>query len=112
MLWALLSYTYIAIASPKCYTEIDIRVRICWAICRHDGSDSGTYVPKTGKCRCGTDRDFNDLVDPKIEILTPRMEGYYDSDTGLGNFFAYDGSGLADLHSGVVSRLSWSKAEK
>lgn len=62
----------LALAAPRCYTELELRKQICWAVCRHDGYDAGTYVK--GKCRCGIDRDFKTLVDPKIVILSAPNE--------------------------------------
>lgn len=65
MAWLWLS---VALALPKCYTEAEVKAKICWAVCRKDGADTGTYAPKTGNCVCGFEKDFKEYTEPTLTI--------------------------------------------
>lgn len=56
----LLIYLSIALAQPKCYTAIDIKNSVCWAVCKHDGFDVGSY--RDSVCICGYKYGYKDYT--------------------------------------------------
>lgn len=70
-------------AAPKCFSLSEVRGSICWALCRSDGSDTGSYDESAHSCICGTKRDFREITAQAIKILPARVESTpQDSSTG------------------------------
>lgn len=61
----------LAMASTRCFTEIDIKTAVCLALCKHDGYDTGLYLPKQGKCVCGHEKSFAEYTEDSFKIVPP-----------------------------------------
>lgn len=56
-------------ADIKCYTVADVKTNVCWALCRHDGYDTGSYEVKSDSCVCGEKREYKEFTKAAIKIL-------------------------------------------
>lgn len=57
-----------AFAAPGCVTKEAVKVRVCWALCRRDGYDTGGYVAKEDSCVCGRLVKFSEMTEVVIKI--------------------------------------------
>lgn len=55
-------------AAIQCYSAQQLRQSLCWALCRHEGFDTGTYEPKKDKCVCGVLKDFKEMTNPVLKV--------------------------------------------
>lgn len=65
------------VAAHECYTAIDIKTNVCWALCRQDGADLGYYQPKLGSCICGFKHDFKEYTKSVLKIISEPKETFY-----------------------------------
>ncbi len=60
-----------------CLSLFDVKEKVCWAVCRHDGFDTGTYLKKDDRCLCGTKMtSFKEYTDTVIKIPSSYDPGY------------------------------------
>ena len=60
-----------------CYSKVDIKNNVCWALCRNDGADTGSYEQKTNNCICGYRKNFKEITAPVIHVNgkpSPKIE--------------------------------------
>lgn len=57
-----------------CYTKMDMKNGICWALCRQDGYDTGTFQAKRNICICGNVKEFKEYTDKIIKVEPKRVE--------------------------------------
>lgn len=85
LLSAFLLVDSLVVSAKSMCTQDELRSAICWALCRNDGYDSGSYVRQTKKCACSVHREFLDLtrvilkVNPRLADEVPVVR---DSDYG------------------------------
>lgn len=59
-------------AEEKTYTEIEVKDRVCYALCRNErGYDTGMYNGTYDDCLCANKEKFSELL--KIVIKVPRV---------------------------------------
>ena len=51
----------------KC-SKAEIRVQVCWALCRHDGADTGSYELKTDSCICGFRKKYEEMTEQTLTL--------------------------------------------
>ena len=65
------------IQSPSaiaCLTENDVKNRVCWAMCRGEGFDTGFFEIKTDSCICGQRKKFKDITDKALKVIPKKNE--------------------------------------
>lgn len=70
MLALLFTITTFAADAPKCFSPKDMKNVLCFALCRHDGYDSGFFSDSRAKCLCGAERDLSEMMNPRIDVLS------------------------------------------
>ena len=63
-----------------CYTKEDVQTNICWAVCRIDGFDTGSFEVKTKSCICGQRRKFSEVTDKTIKVVPKKKSDADDED--------------------------------
>lgn len=68
----------LASGEPKCFTEYEVKKLVCYALCKANGADSGSYIlditvakrdkSAEGKCVCGYNTNYAEFMAP-IKIL-------------------------------------------
>lgn len=58
----------VAIVVAKCFSLAEVRGQVCWALCRNDGYETGSYLAKSESCLCGHVVKFKELTEPRIII--------------------------------------------
>lgn len=46
----------------------DSRTEVCWALCRHDGYDTGYYLEKGKACVCGQRKVYEEFTETKLTV--------------------------------------------
>lgn len=59
---------FISIAMAKECSEWQIKSAVCWALCRRDGYDSGSYMPAKKSCACTLLKSFEAETESVIKI--------------------------------------------
>ncbi len=57
-------------AETKCYTSSDVKMNVCWALCRQDGFDTGSYEQKSDSCICGQRKEYKEYTKTVLKILS------------------------------------------
>lgn len=48
--------------------EPKIKMKVCWALCRQDGYDTGSYEEKGDSCLCSNRQKFKDLSSVRMKV--------------------------------------------
>jgi len=62
------SYICVAVLLLNCYTQVDVKTNVCWALCKQEGADTGLYDEKKDACVCGYVKNFRDYTKSVIKI--------------------------------------------
>lgn len=61
-------YLLTTVIAAKCFSLADVRGQVCWALCRQDGYEAGSYVAKGESCLCSHVVKFKEITDPRLII--------------------------------------------
>lgn len=60
---------------------------VCWALCKREGFDGGSYEAPTKSCLCVVRKPLKEIIDPAIPMTSTHLYGGIDHDNGVRYLF-------------------------
>lgn len=57
-----------------CLSVQDVKTNVCWALCRQDSYDTGSYDKKHDSCICGLRKNYKEYTDKQLKVF-PKQKG-------------------------------------
>lgn len=58
--------------TKTCVSELEVRGKVCWALCRQEGFDTGTYRKEEDSCLCGNFKKWEDATATSLKVTRPQ----------------------------------------